>query len=165
MILGMSLATFTLVHTVISLVAIAAGLVAMVGLLTSKPLPGWTALFLGTTILTSVTGFFFPFAQLLPSHIVGIISLVLLAAAVIALYGLQLAGVWRPVYVVTALLALYLNVFVLIVQMFQKIGPLRDLAPNQNEPPFLAAQGCALLFFAVVIVVALRRYHPMPRYA
>jgi hypothetical protein len=165
MVLGVSLATFTLVHVVISLAAIAAGLVAMIGLLTSTPLRGWTALFLVTTILTSVIGFFFPFGVLLPSHIVGIVSLVLLAAAVVALYAGRLSGVWRPVYVVTALLSLYLNVFVLIVQAFQKIGPLHDLAPNQNEPPFLAAQGAALLFFAVIIVVALRRYHPEPRYA
>ena len=165
MVLGMSLATFTLVHTAISLIAIASGLVAMIGLLSSRALPGWTALFLATTILTSVTGFFFPFAQLLPSHIVGIISLVLLAAAVVALYGLRLSGAARPVYIVTAMVSLYLNVFVLIVQAFQKIGPLRELAPNQNEPPFLAAQGAALALFAVVIIVALRRYHPAPRYA
>ncbi|MBB1092397.1 hypothetical protein HUU61_13980 [Rhodopseudomonas palustris] len=165
MVLGMSLATFTLVHVVISLVAIAAGLIAMVGLLTSNPYRGLTALFLVLTILTSVTGFFFPFFQLLPSHIVGIISLVLLAVAVFALYGKRLAGFWRPAYVVAALLSLYLNVFVLIVQAFQKIGPLRDLAPNQNESPFLAAQGAALLVFVVVIILALRRFHPAPRYA
>lgn len=165
MILGMSLATFTLVHTAISLIAIATGLVAMVGLLTSKPMPGWSAVFLLTTILTSVTGFFFPFAQLLPSHMVGILSLVLLAAAVAALYGFGLAGAWRPVYIVTAMVSLYLNVFVLIVQAFQKVGPLRELAPNGNEPPFLAAQGLALLSFALVIIAALRRYHPVPRFA
>jgi hypothetical protein len=160
MILGMSLATFTLVHVAISLVAIVAGLVAMVGLLTSNPLRGWTALFLSMTILTSVTGFFFPFAKLLPSHIVGIISLVLLAAAVFALYGRHLAGFWRPVYVVTAMLSLYLNVFVLIVQGFVKVGFLNRLAPTQSEPPFLAAQGATLLFFAVVIFLAARRFRP-----
>jgi hypothetical protein len=161
MILGMSLATFTLVHVAISLVAIAAGLVAMVGLLTSNPLRGWTALFLSMTILTSVTGFFFPVAKRLPSHIVGIISLVLLAAAVFALYGRNLAGFWRPVYVVTALLSLYLNVFVLIVQGFIKVGLLNRLAPTQSEPPFLAVQGAALLFFAVVIFLAARRFRPV----
>jgi hypothetical protein len=160
MILGMSLATFTLVHTVISLIAIAAGLIAMVGLLTSNPLRGWTALFLTTTILTSVTGFLFPFAALLPSHIVGIISLLLLAAAVFALYGQRLAGIWRPVYVVTALLSLYLNVFVLIVQAFGKVSFLNALAPTQTEPPFLAAQGATLIFFLAMIVVATRRFRP-----
>ncbi|WP_420135085.1 hypothetical protein [Rhodopseudomonas sp.] len=165
MVLGMDLTTFTLIHVVISLIGIAAGLIAMIGLLISKPLPGWTALFLATTILTSATGFLFPFFQLLPSHIVGIISLVLLAVAVMALYGGRLAGWWRPAYVVTALLALYLNVFVLVVQSFQKITVLRDLAPNQTEPPFLAAQGATLLFFVVMIVAALRRYHPAPDYA
>lgn len=160
MILGMSLATFTLVHVVISLVAIAAGLIAMIGLLTSNPLRGWTALFLVTTILTSVTGFLFPFGVLLPSHIVGIISLVLLAAAVVALYAQHLTGVWRPVYVVTALLSLYLNVFVLIVQGFVKISFLNALAPTQTEPPFLAAQGAALIFFLSMIVLATRRFRP-----
>jgi hypothetical protein len=165
MILGMSLATFTLVHVLISLVAIAAGLIAMIGLLGSRPMRGWTALFLATTILTSVTGFFFPFVQLLPSHIVGIISLVLLAGAVVALYVGHLAGFWRPFYVITAMLSLYLNVFVLVVQAFQKIGPLHVLAPNQNEPAFLAAQGLTLLFFGLVIIVALRRFRPVPSYA
>jgi hypothetical protein len=160
MILGLSLATFTLVHVAISLIAIAAGLIAMVGLLTSNPLRGWTALFLLTTILTSVTGFLFPFAKLLPSHIVGIISLVLLAVAVYALYGARLNGVWRPVYVISAMLSLYLNVFVLIVQGFVKVGFLNRLAPTQTEPPFLAVQGAALLFFAVVIFLATRRFRP-----
>ncbi|KIZ40226.1 MULTISPECIES: hypothetical protein [Rhodopseudomonas] len=165
MILGMSLGTFTLVHVLISLVAIAAGLIAMVGLLTSNPLRGWTALFLLLTILTSITGFFFPFATLLPSHIVGIISLVLLCAALVALYVRHLAGFWRRVYIVTAILALYLNVFVLIVQAFQKVGPLQTLAPTQTEPPFLVAQGAALVVFGLAIIIALRRFHPAQRYA
>ena len=165
MVLGLDLTTFTLVHVVISLVAIAAGLAMMVGLLISKPLPGWTALFLVNTILTSASGFLFPFFQLLPSHIVGIISLVLLAVAVVALYVGRLAGVWRPAFVVTALLSLYLNVFVLVVQAFQKVTALRDLAPNQNEPPFLAAQAITLMFFVVTIILALRRYRPVPDYA
>ncbi|HEY0329344.1 MAG TPA: hypothetical protein VGC77_09610 [Rhodopseudomonas sp.] len=160
MILGLSLSTFTLIHVLISLVAIASGLIAMVGLLTSNPLRGWTALFLLTTILTSVTGFFFPFAQLLPSHIVGIISLLLLTPAVIALYLRRLGGIWRPIYVVTALLSLYLNMFVLVVQGFVKIPWLTALAPTQTEPPFLAAQGALLAFFAVVIVLATRRFRP-----
>lgn len=160
MILGMSISSFTTLHVAISLVAIAAGLVAMVGLLTSNPLRGWTALFLATTILTSVTGFFFPVKQLLPSHIVGIISLVLLAVAVYALYGAHLKGAWRPVYVVTAMVSLYLNVFVLVVQSFLKVGLLQRLAPTQTEPLFLVAQGGALLFFAVVTFLAARRFRP-----
>lgn len=164
MVLGLDLTTFTLIHVIISLIGIAAGLIAMVGLLISKPLPGWTALFLATTVLTSATGFLFPFFQLLPSHIVSIISLVLLAVAVVALYVGRLAGPWRSAYVVTAMLSLYLNVFVLIVQLFQKVTVLRDLAPNQNEPPFLAVQGAALLFFVVVIIAALRRYRPISSY-
>jgi hypothetical protein len=137
----------------------------MFGLLTSNPLRGWTALFLLMTILTSVTGFFFPFTKLLPSHMVGILSLVLLAAAVVALYAGHLSGAWRPLYIVTAMLSLYLNVFVLIVQAFQKIGPLHAVAPTQSEPPFFVAQGLALVFFALVIIGALRRFHPAPRYA
>ena len=160
MVLGLSLANFTLLHVAISLVAIVAGLVAMVGLLTSNPLRGWTALFLVTTILTSVTGFFFPVKQLLPSHIVGIISLVLLAVAVYALYGAHLKGAWRPVYVVTAMVSLYLNCFVLVVQSFLKVGFLRQLAPTQSEPPFLIAQGATLLFFVVVTFLAARRFRP-----
>lgn len=164
MVLGMSLATFTLVHVVISLIGIGAGLVAMVGLLTSNPQRGWTALFLLTTILTSVTGFLFPFVQLLPSHMVGILSLILLAVALVALYGRGLAGVWRPVYIITAMASLWLNVFVLIVQAFQKVSLLHALAPNQNEPPFLAAQGGTLLLFVLITIVALRRYHPVPRF-
>src|SRR5438132_1642050 len=113
MVLGMSLSTFTLVHVIISLAAIASGFIVLFGLLGSNRMNGMTALFLATTILTSATGFLFPFTQLLPSHMIGIVSLVLLAIACIALYGMKLAGPWRPIYVVTAMLSLYLNVFVL----------------------------------------------------
>jgi magnesium-transporting ATPase (P-type) len=144
----------------ISLVGIAAGLIAMVGLLISNPLRGWTALFLITTILTSATGFLFPFTSLLPSHIVGILSLLLLAVAVVALYVRHLAGVWRPVYVVTAMVSLYLNVFVLIIQAFQKVGPLHALAPTQTELPFVAVQGATLLVFIAVTLLAARRFRP-----
>ncbi|MGY4483292.1 hypothetical protein ACVWWR_002483 [Bradyrhizobium sp. LM3.2] len=120
MVLGLSLPAFTMVHVIISLIGIAAGLVVMFGLLGSKPMPGLTAIFLLFTILTSATGFLFPFKELLPSHIIGIISLVLLAIACIALYGMKLAGVWRPVYIVTAMISLYFNVFVLVIQSFLK---------------------------------------------
>ena len=164
MVLGMSLATFTLLHVVISLVGVAAGLIAMVGLLTSNPLRGWTALFLVTTILTSVTGFFFPVEKLLPSHIIGIISLVLLAVACLALYGRKLAGSWRWIYVLTAMLSLYLNVFVLIIQSFLKVPPLHALAPSvpPSEPPFAIVQGIVLVFFIVVIVAAVKKFRPAP---
>src|SRR5271154_3745642 len=121
MILGMSLSTFTLVHVIISLVGIGSGFIVLYGLLTGKRLDGWTALFLATTVATSVTGFFFPFDHLLPSHKVGIISLVVLAIAIVARYALHLAGAWRRIYVITAIIALYLNVFVLVVQSFEKV--------------------------------------------
>jgi hypothetical protein len=163
MILGMSLATFTMVHVVISLIGIVSGFIVMFGLLGSRPIPGWTALFLLTTILTSATGFLFPFTKLLPSHMVGILSLVLLAIACIALYGMKLAGAWRWIYVVTAMLALYLNVFVLVIQAFLKVGPLHALAPSvpPSEPPFAVAQGIVLLFFIIVIIGAARRFRPL----
>ena len=159
MVLGMSLATFTLLHVIISLIAIVTGLVVMSGLLGSRRMPGLTAIFLLFTILTSVTGFLFPFTQLLPSHMVGILSLVLLAIACIALYGMQLAGVWRSIYVVTAMTSLYLNVFVLVVQ-----GPaLHALAPSVPPagPVFAVVQGIVLLFFVLVIIGAWRRFKPM----
>ncbi len=162
MILGMSLPTFTLLHVVISLVAIAAGVIVLLGMLGSNRLAGWTALFLATTVLTSATGFLFPFTRLLPSHIVGIISLVVLAVAIIALYFCRLAGAWRWIYVASAVLALYLNVFVLVVQAFQKISFLKALAPTQTEVPFVAAQAVTLLIFIVLGVLAIRSFHPVP---
>jgi hypothetical protein len=160
MILGMSLPTFTLLHVVISLIGIVAGFVVVFGMFASNRMPGWTALFLVTTILTSVTGFFFPFTKLLPSHIVGIISLVVLAICLLALYVNHLRGSWRWIYVATALLALYLNVFVGVVQAFLKIQPLKELAPTQAEPPFMIAQGVVLLLFIVLFVAAVRTFHP-----
>lgn len=164
MVFGMSLATFTLLHVLISLVGIVAGLVVMVGLLKSNVVRGWTALFLITTILTSVTGFLFPFEKLLPSHIIGILSLVLLAIACLALYGQKLAGPWRWIYVVTAMISLYLNVFVLVIQSFLKIAPLHALAPSvpPSEPPFAIVQGVVLVFFIVVTIVAVKKFRPLP---
>lgn len=160
MILGMSIATFTLVHVVLSLVGIFAGLVVVFGMLGSKRLDGWTALFLATTVLTSVTGFFFPFDKILPSHIVGIISLVVLAIAILAFYALHLAGPWRWIYVVSAVLALYLNVFVGVVQAFQKLPFLASLAPTQSEPPFLIAQAVVLVIFVGLGIAGVRAFHP-----
>ena len=163
MMLGLSLSAFTLLHVVISLIAIAAGLVVMFGLLGSKALPGLTAIFLLFTILTSVSGFLFPFAELLPSHVVGVISLVLLATACIALYGMKLSGVWRPVYVVTAMVSLYLNIFVLVIQSFLKVPALHALEPSVPPagPVFAVVQGILLLFFVLVIIGAWRRFKPM----
>ena len=164
MILGMSTATFTSVHVILSLIGILAGLVVVLfGLLRSQPLSGWTALFLATTVLTSVTGFLFPFERLLPSHIVGIISLVVLAAALVALYVRRLAGSWRWIYVAGAVSALYLNVFVGVVQAFQKLPLLNALAPTQSEPPFVIAQVVVLLLFVVLGIAAVRTFHPRSR--
>ena len=160
MILGMSFSTFTTLHVIISLIGIVTGLVALLGMLGGKNLGGWTAVFLATTVLTSVTGFLFPFTKLLPSHVVGIVSLIVLAAALLALYAFRLDGPWRWIYVVAAVLALYLNVFVGVVQAFQKVGQLRALAPTQTEPPFAAAQGAVLLLFLILGLVALRRFRP-----
>ena len=167
MVLGLSLPVFTMVHVIISLIAIVAGLVVMSGLLGSKPMPAMTAIFLLFTILTSATGFLFPFTQLLPSHMVGILSLVLLAIACIALYGMRLAGAWRPVYVVTAMISLYLNVFVLVIQSFLKVPALHALAPSVPPagPVFAVVQGIVLVFFVLVIIGAWRRFKPMAAFA
>jgi hypothetical protein len=131
-------------------------------MLGSKRLPGWTALFLATTVLTSVTGFLFPFERLLPSHVFGIISLVVLAIALFALYGRHLAGSWRWIYVVGAAVALYLNSFVGVFQAFLKIPAVHALAPTQAEPPFAVAQGTVLLAFIVLTVLAVRAFRPQP---
>ena len=146
MILGMSLAGFTVLHLIISMIAIGLGFVVAGGLLASNRLPGWTLWFLILTILTSATGFLFPFTKLLPSHIVAIISLVLLAIAVYALYGKALSGIWRAVYIV------------LIAQSFQKVALLNVYAPTGAEPPFAITQGIVLLFFIFLIVLGIRRF-------
>jgi hypothetical protein len=162
MVLGMSLATFTMVHVIISLIGIVSGIIVMFGMLGSSRMPGLTAIFLLSTILTSATGFGFPFTQLLPSHMIGILSLVLLAIACIALYAMRLTGPWRWIYVMTALVALYLNVFVGVIQAFLKIPALHALAPSvpPSEPPFAVIQGLVLLFFVIVIIGAWRRFRP-----
>jgi len=162
MIFGMTTSTFTLVHVVISLVGIASGLVVVFGLLTGKRLDGWTALFLATTVATSVTGFGFPFDHLLPSHKVGIISLVVLAVAILARYAFHLIGAWRRIYVISAVAALYLNVFVAVVQAFLKVPALHALAPKQTEPPFLVTQLVVLVLFVVIAIMAAKRFHDEP---
>jgi len=161
MILGMSLSTFTLVHVLLSLIGIFTGLVVVYGFVKGRLLGGWNGVFLVTTILTSVTGFLFHSAQFGPPHFVGIISLVLLGFSVAALYAFNLAGPWRWIYVVTAIGALWFNVFVLIVQSFQKIDALKALAPTQSEPPFQIAQGVALVLLVVLAVIAVRKYRPL----
>ena len=159
MILGMSTSTFTFLHVLISLAGIGSGLVVLYGFLTGKRLDGWTALFLTTTVLTSLTGFAFPIHNLLLSHKVGMISLVVLAVAIVARYTFHLAGAWRSTYVVSSLLALYLNVFVAVVQVFLKVPAVHALAPTQKEPPFLVAQLIVLLIFIVLTIMAAKRFH------
>lgn len=163
MILGMTLAAFTTLHVVLSLIGIFAGLIVLIGMLVPKPNAAWTAIFLLTTVLTSVTGFMLPAAAVLPSHIFGVVSLIALAVAIVGLYVLRLAGRWRWIYVVGALVALYLNVFVVIVQAFQKLEILQPFAPTQSEPPFLIAQLVALIIFLTLGFLAVRRFHPAPR--
>jgi len=160
MILGMSLSTFTMVHVVLSLIGIFAGLLVLVGMFSSKTLPGWTGIFLATTILTSVTGYFFPVERILPSHIVGAISLVALAIAVLAYYRYRVSGSWRWIYVVAALVALYLNVFVGVVQAFAKIPFLHSLAATQSDPPFVITQVVVLLGFIAFGVIAVKSFRP-----
>jgi hypothetical protein len=160
MILGLSTYTFTVLHVVISLIAIAAGFIVVFGMLRSQGLPGWTALFLTATILTSATGFLFPIKGFTPALAFGFISSVLLAAALLALYAYRLAGAWRWIYVGSALLALYLNVVVGIVQSFQKLSFRQPLAPTQSEPPFLIAQVVVMLIFIVLGIAAVRKFHP-----
>jgi hypothetical protein len=148
---------FTGLHVAISLVALASGFMVEAGLLSAAPMRGTNHLFLATTVATSVTGFFFPFSQVGPAHIVGAVSLVVLAVAVYAFYGAKLAGPWRRIYAATATAALYLNVFVLVVQTFVKNPTLVALAPTQSELPFAVTQGIVLLVFVVLGYVAVSR--------
>jgi hypothetical protein len=160
MMLGMSLSTFTTVHVIISLVGIGFGLIVIFGMLSAKRPNGWTALFLLTTVLTSVTGFGFPFTHVTPGHKVGVISLVVLLIAILARYSFHMAGKWRSIYVVTAIIAEYLNVFVLVVQGFEKVPALRAMAPTQSEPPFLVAQLVVMALFIVLTIFAVKKFHP-----
>jgi hypothetical protein len=155
----MSLETYTAVHVVISLLGIGSGLIVVFGMLNGKFLHGWNGLFLLTTVLTSVSGFGFPFAHLLPSHKVGIISLLVLAIAIVARYAQKLAGGWHRTYVICAVIALYLNVFVLVVQSFLKVPALHALAPSGNELPFLVAQLIALAIFIGLGIGAAKKFH------
>jgi hypothetical protein len=159
---GMTTSAFTFLHVLLSLIGIGSGIVVMTGLLVGAPLAGWTALFLATTVATSVTGFGFPIDRLLPSHVVGLVSLAVLALVLVARYGMHLAGAWRRVYVVGAAIALYLNVFVAVVQAFLKVQALNALAPHQTEPPFLLVHGLMLALFVVLTVLAAKRFRGAP---
>lgn len=159
MILGMSV--FLFLHVLLSLIGIFAGFVVLYGLLTSKRLDGWTPLFLASTAATSVTGFFFPFHGFTPAIGVGVVSVVVLLVAISARYSFRLAGRWRWIYAATAVIALYLNTFVLVAQAFQKVPALHALAPQGTEPPFAVAQGVLLLLFVVAGVFSLRRFRPI----
>ncbi|HMH05070.1 MAG TPA: hypothetical protein VK579_00170 [Terriglobales bacterium] len=154
----MTTETFTLVHVLISLVGIGSGLIVVFGLVGGKRLDRWTTVFLATTVATSVTGFGFPFEHLLPSHKVGIISLIVLAVTILARYAFHLSGGWRRIYVIGAVIALYLNVFVAVVQAFQKVPALKAMAPTQSEPPFLIAQIAVLVLFVVLAIVSAKRF-------
>src|SRR5258706_10405006 len=160
MILGISTPAFTLFPVVVSLIAIVTGIIVAVTMLGSKTTNGWTAIFLATTALTSITGFLFPTDQILPSHIVGVVSLLVLIVAIAALYGYRLARSWRWIYVVTAVVALYLNVFVLVAQGFLKVAVLNALAPTQSDPGFIIAQLIVLAIFVVLGIKAVRSFRP-----
>ena len=158
MVWGMTIGTFTFLHVLVSLVGIGSGFVVMSGLLNSRDRAVWTAVFLSTTVVTSVSGFGFPVDHLLPSHVVGIVSLVVLTVAIVARYALHLRGAWRWIYVVGAAVALYLNVFVGVVQAFLKVPVLHAMAPRQTELPFLVAQLVVLASFIALTIAAARRF-------
>ena len=162
MVFGMSLATYTAVHVAVSLIGIGSGIVVLFGLLQGKSFRGWTALFLASTVATSVTGFGFPVAHFLPSHVVGILSLIALALAIAALYKFHLARGWRRTYVICSVVALYFNCFVLVVQSFEKVPALKALAPTQTEPPFALAQLVVLGLFVYAGIQASRRFRLEP---
>jgi hypothetical protein len=162
MLLGLSLSAFTILHVIISLIAIVAGLIVMFGMIGPYKSGGLAAIFLLLTILTSVTGFMFPFKGITPADIIGGLSLILLAIACFALYSMKLVGPWRWIYVLTALISLYFNVFVLVIQSFLKIAPLHEIAPGNPPagPVFAVVQGVVLLFFAYMIFQVWRRFRP-----
>lgn len=160
----LDLPSFTAFHTALSLIAIVAGIVVVAGLFGHERQPVWTGLFLASALLTDLTGFGFPAAQVMPSHVIGVLSLIAVVAAGAARYRFRLAGIWRRVYAINAVAALYFLVFVLIAQAFLKVGLLNELAPSLSEPPFAIAQGVALVFFLLVGIAAARR-RPLPHSA
>ena len=160
MILGMSVGAFTILHVIITLVAIGSGLIVVGGMFASNRLPLTTALFLFTTALTSVSGFLFPIHGFTPALGVGIVACVVLAVALLALYKERLVGPWRWIYVITAVVSLYLNVFVLVVQSFVKVSALIALAPTQTEPPFAVTQAAVLAIFVLITLIAVIKFQP-----
>jgi hypothetical protein len=162
MIFGISESTYTLIHVLISLVAIGSGLIVVLGMITGKRFNGLTALFLITTLATSVTGFGFPFNGVTPGVKIGIISMVMLTIAIAARYAFHASGIWRLTYVITAAISLYLNVFVLVAQLFRKVAVLKALAPTGSETPFLVAQVLVLVLFIVLTVFAAKGFRSDP---
>jgi hypothetical protein len=160
MILGMSVGAFTILHVIITLIAIGSGLIVVGGMFASNRLPVTTALFLFTTALTSVTGFLFPIHGFTPALGVGIVACVILAVALFALYKERLVGGWRTMYVITVVASLYLNVFVLVAQSFGKVSALNALAPTQSEPPFAITQGVVLAIFILIAIIAVSKFRP-----
>ncbi|HEX7109785.1 MAG TPA: hypothetical protein VF224_11160 [Aestuariivirga sp.] len=160
MILGLSFDAFTTLHVIISLIGIISGLVVVWGMLGNRKLAGWTAVFLAFTVLTSITGFPIPPFGIDPPRVIGIISLVLLAGAILGHYVFHLQGAWRWIYVVTAVISLDLNVFVFVIQAFQKLAFLQPFAPTQSEPPFVAAQALVLALFAGLGFLSVKRFKP-----
>jgi hypothetical protein len=159
----MSTATFTEFHVLLSLIGIFSGIAVVLAMLGAIRLPMLTAVFLLTTVATSVTGFMFHFASFGPPEIIGVISLVVLGIAILALYGYKLAGAWRWIYVAAAVFALYLNVFVGVVQTFQKVAFFHALAPTQTELPFALAQGVVLIAFVALGIAAAKKFQPSTR--
>ena len=151
---------YTLFHVLLSLIGIAAGLVVLYGMLVARHWPAWTHVFVWTTVATTLTGFGFPFNGFTPAIGTGIVSTFILVLTVIALYGKKLSGSWRRTYVISAIAALYLNVFVLIVQLFLKVPSLHALAPQGKEPPFAITQAVALLAFVIAGFAAAQRFRP-----
>lgn len=160
MILGLSTAAFTLLHVILSLIGIGAGFIVIFGLIGSRRLPMWTAIFLVFTVLTSLTGFLFPFKGVTPGIVLGVLSMIVLLLAIAAVYGGHLHGGWRGTYVITAALAQFFNFFVLIAQSFEKIPALHALSPTQADPPFKIAQLANLVLFGVLTALAYRRFRP-----
>jgi hypothetical protein len=161
----MILKIYTIIHTLISLIAIFSGVIVLFGMIAGKRLDGWTKWFLITAVATTITGFFFPFHGFTPAIGLGIISLPFLAITIFARYQRHLAGAWRWSYVIGAVICLYFNLFVLVVQLFQKLPPLHAMAPTQTESPFKLTQLCVLVVSAVLAIIAVIRFHPEPSHA
>jgi hypothetical protein len=158
MVLGMSLSTYTTLHVLISLIGIGTGFIVLFGLINGRLLSPWNGVFLVTTILTSLTGFAFPNTKITPGIILGVLSMIVLAVALIALYVFHLRKAWRRTYAITAMIALYFNVFVLIAQSFKHVPAFHALAPTGTETPFKIAQTLLLLLFVALIATAARKF-------